>query len=191
MKKTLSLVGVLTAAMLLSACTSSTTDPDTITYEKITDAKLAVEFEKPTGWYENIDSETDPDVYQYIVPNQFSQDDRVEGYLAVYKLPVGEGATLDEALTKIKETSASMVEGKENYSVVTESKDVTIMGQPGKEMVVKYDVAVQEDKKTTFKSTGITLIGANAYFVEFYDEETDYNKYMAVKDKLYSTLKSL
>lgn len=192
MKKFLAFMGLVIIAFTFAGCGDSL-DPAALTYEKVTDKDLAVEFEKPTGWYENVDSETDPDLYQFIVPNQFSQTDRVEGFLAVYKIAADEGndVSIDDAYKLIKDSKVSLSQDKEGYEVVTDGKDATIFGMPAKEMVVKYSVAAQDDKVLTFDSVAVVLVGKSTYLVEFYDEEGDYNKYMPVKEKLYSTLKAL
>lgn len=192
MKKILFILGVVGALATFTACNSDT-DPAKLEYEKVTDAELGVEFERPAGWYQNVDSETDPDLYQYIVPNQFTQEDKVEGYLGIYKMPVDEGAnpTLEESYAVLKESRESYATEKENFSVVAENKDVSIFGQPAKEMTVKYDVATPDTKRTTYSTTATAVVNGKIYLIEYYDEEPDFNKYTDVKDKLYSTLKAI
>lgn len=192
MKKILFILGVVGALATFTAC-SSDTDPAKLEYEKVTDTDLGVEFEKPIGWYQNVDSETEPDLYQYIIPNQFTQEDRVEGYLGIYKMPVGEGEapTLEDSYAILKKSREEDSAEKENYSVVSDNKDVTIFGQPAKEITVKYDVDAQDSKRTTYSSTSVVVVNNQIFLVEYYDEEPDFNKYTDVKDKLYSTLKAL
>lgn len=189
-------MGFVVVAATFTGCGNSM-DPTALTYEKVTDKELGVEFEKPTGWYENIDSETDPNLYQYIVPNQFSQSDRVEGFLAIYKMEgvdAEEGSAalpLEDVYKVVRDSKMESSKTKEDYSVVADGKDVTIAGQPAKEMVTKFSMKAQDDKVPTYDSFAVVVIGSNTYLLEYYDEEGDYNKYMGVKEKLYSTLKEL
>lgn len=187
MKKLLIALMAIISVFALTGCDSDT-NPDTLTYESVTVDKLGLSLEKPNGWYQPGSNLEEEGYYEFIVPNQFSADDKIEGSLYIELTPFIEGMTLEDSYEVLEEVSAET--GYRDFKFISQNKDLTILGAPAKELTYSYTEEFEGDRPS-ITSEALVITSRGLYRIGYNDETTDYNKFRKVLDHLYTTLKEV
>ena len=193
MKKSLIILTLLASVLAFAGCSNSNTDAASIEYESYTRDTMGIQFEKPKEWYEPIESADKEDFYIFVVPNQFSAEDKVEGRFQITKITdLSEDTILESAYKTYKDAKLQALEGQvQNLSTIEDAKEATLFEAPAKEVIVQYDSTWGEDTRTVTEVGAVVLYNGSIYVVEYFDEKVDYDKYRPVLDKLYSTIKEI
>lgn len=159
-----------------------------ITYETVNQKDLNLSFERPNDWTdEKVAPGQEYVDYTINIPGTSDNSNRLNGTLAisVINAPADTLLKLEEEVGTFK----NLFKNSKDMKILTET-DATMLGEKAKEVTMAFKNA--EDENVQEKVIGTVTVHNNKVYVALLDEEeSEWDKYLPVYQKLRDTLRPL
>lgn len=161
---------------------------EVVTYETIKQKDLNLSFERPDDWTdEKVAPGQEYVDYTINIPGKPGSSNRLNGTLgiSVINAPADTLLKLEEEV----ETFKNLFKDSKDIKILTEM-DATMLGEKAKEVTMTFKNA--EDANVQEKVVGTVAVHNNKVYVALLDEEeSEWDKYLPVYQKLRDTLRPL